>query len=34
MLTTLFVVAFSYLSQKNYTFRPAAVTLAEPDKNL
>jgi putative flippase GtrA len=34
MLTTLFVVAFSYLSQKNYTFRPAAVTLAETDKTL
>ncbi len=24
LLTTIFVVAFSYLSQKNYTFKPAA----------
>ncbi len=28
LLTTVFVVAFSYLSQKNYTFKPA-VSLAE-----
>jgi len=28
LLTTVFVVAFSYLSQKNYTFKPA-ITLAE-----
>jgi len=32
LVTTIFVVAFSYLSQKNYTFKPA-VTLAETGGN-
>jgi putative flippase GtrA len=30
ILTTVFVVAFSYFSQKNFTFRPA-VSLADPN---
>lgn len=33
LLTTVFVVIFSYLSQKNYTFKPA-VTLTETNGKL
>ncbi len=33
LLTTVFVVAFSYLSQKNYTFKPA-ITLAETNGKM
>jgi putative flippase GtrA len=32
ILTTVFVVAFSYFSQKNFTFKPAAVSLADTNK--
>jgi putative flippase GtrA len=31
LLTTVFVVAFSYLSQKNYTFKPAVSLVAEKE---
>lgn len=34
LLTTVFVVAFSYLSQKNYTFKPASVQVTSDQAGL
>jgi putative flippase GtrA len=34
LLTTIFVVAFSYLSQKNYTFKPATVLVSGDQAGL